>query len=85
MAAWAAATTWASADQHAAAAMLRAEDEIHSRWPQVADRYDRLCVDDGIHPAAAMTIALTDAANAGWDPPPIPPPHHNRPHRSVRP
>ncbi len=66
--AWAAATTWAGSDQQAAAAMLRAEDEIRDRLPNVADRYDRLRVDDGLHPAAAMTIALTDAANAGWDP-----------------
>jgi len=66
--AWAAATTWASTDQQAAAAMLRTEDEIRDRWPTVADRYDRLRADDGLHPAAAMTIALTDAANAGWDP-----------------
>lgn len=66
--AWAAATTWAGSDQHAAAAMLRAEDEIRDRWPNVTDRYDRLRVDDGLHPAAAMTIALADAANAGWDP-----------------
>ena len=66
--AWAAATTWAGSDQQAAAAMLRAEDEIRDRWPTVADRYDRLRVDDGLHPAAAMTIAVTDAANAGWDP-----------------
>ena len=67
---WAAATIWAGSDQHAAAAMLRA------RWPTIADRYDRLRVDDGLHPAAAMSIALTDAANAGWDPtsPPTSPP-----------
>jgi len=65
---WAAATTWAGSDQQAAAAMLRAEDEIRDRWPNVTDRYDRLRVDDGLHPAAAMTIAVTDAANAGWDP-----------------
>jgi len=48
--------------------LLRAEDEIRDRWPAVADRYDRLRVDDGLHPAAAMTVAVTDAANAGWDP-----------------
>ncbi len=65
---WAAATTWAGSDQQAAAAMLRAEDEIRDRWPAVADRYDRLRVDDGLHPAAAMAVAVTDAANAGWDP-----------------
>jgi len=65
---WAAATTWAGTDQQAAAAMLRAEDEIRDRWPNVTDRYDRLRVDDGLHPAAAMTIAVADAANAGWDP-----------------
>jgi len=64
---WAAATTWATSDQQAAAAMLRAEDEIRDRWPAVADRYDRLRV-DGLHPAAAMAVAVTDAANAGWDP-----------------
>jgi len=66
--AWAAATTWAGSDQQAAAAMLRAEDEIRDRWPNVTDRYDRLRVDDGLHPAAAMTIAVAVAANAGWDP-----------------
>jgi len=66
--AWAAATTWAGHDSKAAAAMLRAEDEMRERWPNVIDRYDRLRVEDGLHPASAMKIALTEAADAGWDP-----------------
>ncbi len=66
--AWAAATTWAGHDPRAAAAMLRVEDEMRDRWPNVIDRYDRLRVEDGLHPASALKIALTEAANAGWDP-----------------
>lgn len=66
--AWAAATTWAGHDPRAAAAMLRTEDEITRRWPNLADRYDRLRVHDGLHPAAAMKVALIDAVNAAWDP-----------------
>lgn len=48
--------------------MLCAKAELRARWPHVADRYDRLRGDDGLHPAAVMTCALTNATNAGWDP-----------------
>jgi len=66
--AWAAATTWAGHDPAAAAAMTRAEAEIRHRWPELGDRYDRLRVADGLHPAAAMSLAVREAAAAGWDP-----------------
>ena len=66
--AWAAATTWAAHDPRAAAVMLHTEDEMRTRWPQLVDHYDRLRVADGPHPAAAMTAALTHAADTGWDP-----------------
>jgi len=66
--AWAAATTWAGHDPRAAAVMLHTEDEMRDRWPNVIDRYDRLRVEDGLHPASAMKTALTEAADAGWDP-----------------
>jgi len=66
--AWAAATTWAGHDPAAAAAMTRAEAEIRHRWPGLGDRYDRLRVADGLHPAAAMSLAVREAAAAGWDP-----------------
>lgn len=66
--AWAAATTWAGHDPKAAAAMTRTEDEMRDRWPNVMDRYDRLRVQDGLHPASAMKTAVREAANAGWDP-----------------
>ncbi len=66
--AWAAATTWAGHDPAAAAAMTRAEAEIRRRWPGLGDRYDRLRVADGLHPAAAMSLAVREAAAAGWDP-----------------
>jgi len=65
--AWAAATTWAGHDP-AAAAMTRTEAEIRHRWPGLGDRYDRLRVADGLHPAAAMSLAVREAAAAGWDP-----------------
>jgi len=66
--AWAAATTWAGHDPAAAAAMTRTEAEIRRRWPQLGDRYDQLRVTDGLHPAAAMSLAVREAAAAGWDP-----------------
>ncbi len=66
--AWAAATTWAAHDPGAAAVMLHTEDEMRARWPQVIDHYDRVRVADGVHPAAAMTTALTHAASTGWNP-----------------
>ncbi len=66
--AWAAATTWAGHDPAAAAAMTRAEAEIRHRWPELGDRYDQLRVADGLHPAAAMSLAVREAAAAGWDP-----------------
>ncbi len=66
--AWAAATTWARHDPAAAAAMTRAEAEIRHRWPELGDRYDRLRVADGLHPAAAMSLAVREAAAAGWSP-----------------
>jgi len=66
--AWAAATTWAGHDPAAAAAMTRTEAEIRHRWPELGDRYDRLRVADGLHPAAAMSLAIREAAAAGWDP-----------------
>ncbi len=66
--AWAAATTWAGRDPAAAAAMTRTEAEIRHRWPELGDRYDRLRVTDGLHPAAAMSLAIREAAAAGWDP-----------------
>jgi len=81
--AWAAATTWAGHDPRAAGAMLRVEDEMRERWPHVVDRYDRLRVEDGLHPASAMTIALTEAAAAGWDPT-TNPAAHPRPAAAVR-
>ena len=66
--AWAAATTWAAHDPKAADVMVRTEDEMRGRWPQVLDRYDQLRVEVGFHPTAAMKTALTEAAAAGWDP-----------------
>lgn len=66
--AWAAATTWAGHDPAAAAAMTRTEAEIRHRWPELGGRYDLLRVADGLHPAAAMSLAVRDAAAAGWDP-----------------
>ncbi len=66
--AWAAATTWAGHDPAAAAAMTRTEAEIRHRWPELGDRYDQLRVADGLHPAAAMSLAVREAAAAGWDP-----------------
>lgn len=66
--AWAAATTWAGHDPAAAAAMTRTEAEIRHRWPQLGDRYDQLRVTDGLHPAAAMSLAVREAAAAGWEP-----------------
>jgi len=66
--AWATATTWAGHDPAAAAAMTRAEAEIRHRWPDLGDRYDRLRVTDGLHPAAAMSLVVRESASAGWDP-----------------
>ena len=66
--AWAAATTWAGHDPAAAAAMTRTEAEIRHRWPELGERYDQLRVADGLHPAAAMSLAVREAAAAGWDP-----------------
>ncbi len=66
--AWAAATTWAGHDPAAAAAMTRTEAEIRHRWPELGDHYDQLRVTDGLHPAAAMSLAVREAAAAGWDP-----------------
>jgi len=66
--AWAAATTWAGHNPAAAAAMTRTEAEIRHRWPELGDRYDGLRVTDGLHPAAAMSLAVREAAAAGWDP-----------------
>ncbi len=83
--AWAAATTWAAHDTKAADVMLRTEDEMRVRWPQVLDRYDRLRVADGLHPAAAMKITLTDALNAGWDPATNPAARPHDGHRLVLP
>ncbi len=66
--AWAAATTWAGHDPAAAAAMTRTEAEIRHRRPELGNRYDQLRVTDGLHPAAAMSLAVREAAAAGWDP-----------------
>ncbi len=65
--AWAAATTWAGHDPAAAAAMTRAEAEIRHRWPDLGDRYDGLRLAGGLHVAAAMSVAVREAAAGGWN------------------